>query len=260
MERYLVVLILLILLGIPQHVLAAQQLVFETECEFDRNDKVYSESLYEVMDKADKLFKKNEYKKAYSLLGKAVAANPFVPRLRRAQACALVAMGKENLALKETNKSLTQFPGDISIITYRLAAFLNGKKWKEGIQYAEKMIEKNPDEPMFYMLYGMMLQNLHQEEKAREQYSYLLSYAPKDAIMYYMRGVSFEREGQYQKALADLNKAVQLASNTKEYYMVRASIYHGMEEAEKAQADIDMSVALGADKKEVLKIVYRKGK
>lgn len=131
-----------------------------------------------------------------------------------------------------------------SVLFYRGLASDNKGKYKEAIDYYDRVIELNPNDARAYSNRGLAKSNLRQHREAIGDFNKAIELDPNDAIDYSNRGDVKGELGQHQKAIDDYDKAIELDSNNKEAYNNRGVTKNNLRQHQEAIADYDKAIEL----------------
>lgn len=149
--------------------------------------------------------------------------------------------------LADLNKSLQLYPGNTDAWQAKIAILLATQKFEEAAVEAEKLLEKDKDNPIAF---GAALDAFVQLKKFDEAIKMLtkrIEYDPKNGNNYRWRGRINLAQDKEDEALADLNKAIELNSRDFEALLYRGQLYLAKGETEKANRDISDSLLLEPD-------------
>ena len=141
---------------------------------------------------------------------------------------------------------------------FYLASLLDrAKRYDEAINVAERILEKEPEEPHALNFIGYTL--LEQGKEMDRAYTLIkkaVDLAPKDGYIRDSLGWYYFKIGKYEKALAELHKAVKLVSDDPIITKHLAMVYREMESFEMAKKYYVEALKLAkvkSDKDEVLR-------
>ncbi len=119
----------------------------------------------------------------------------------------------------------------------------DAKKYSDAAVMLDKLIQANERDTQSYFLRAKCNFELHNSQKAYNDFSKYLDFVPKDGLAYLYRGIIMESTSQYFDAINDFNAAIRFGKDTviTSGYFHRGSCY--MSVNNKMQAYNDLAAA-----------------
>ena len=137
------------------------------------------------IDKAEKLIRDKNYKKAFKYLNKALNINPRDGTAWVKKGEAYVGLKNYKKAIKCFDKALEILPNNAKILRLKGNAYYDSHEYEKAIECYEKSIKLDPNDSASWNNLGLALDEIKEYEKAIECYQKSWELDPKDSIPIY---------------------------------------------------------------------------
>jgi len=201
----------------------------------------------ELINEAETLFEKKEYKKIIDLLPDETLDKHNNAELYAWRAWAHTRLKESDLAFEYAEKAVVADPDNYLGYHQRGSVWYERGDFDKAIADFDKAIELKNDNARIFVNRGVSWHNKGDYAKAIADYNKALELEKDFAYAYGGRGYTHFFLKEYDKAIDDFNKAIEINSGEKSYYFNRGASWHNKGEYAKAIADYDMSLNLEPD-------------
>jgi len=138
-------------------------------------------------------------------------------------------------------------PPDWNFYIKRAGEIINEGNFYEALEYCNKALELNQDEPLIYNRLGLVYYNLGRDEKAISYYDKALELDPYYTPSLTNRAIIKSEKGLLIEALSDYNKVISLDSKDTTALHNRANVKHQLEDYSGAKNDILTAIAIDGE-------------
>ena len=168
-------------------------------------------------------------------------------------------MKEDDLALKDYAIALGISKDDNETsraINNRALIFEKQEKFELAIEELTKVIDKSPEEPVYYFNRARIYQKQGKYGQAEDDYTHAISVDKDNPIRYKERANCYIAKEDFTAALKDLEKAIELAPNDPRYYNNRADFYTDyMKEVDLALKDYAMALSISKEDNETSRAI-----
>lgn len=154
-------------------------------------------------------------------------------------------------AIEYFNRIVEQNPEDPWVYLLRGEIYGSyGRREPEGekaISDYSKAIELNPENPDFYLLRGDAYHYKNKYDTAVSDFSRAIEINPEFVDAYFKRGGVYSRKGRYDNAISDYSKVIELNPENPAIYLVRGITYRWKKEYDNAISDFSRAIELKPD-------------
>ncbi|GGB81899.1 hypothetical protein GCM10007424_22480 [Flavobacterium suaedae] len=198
----------------------------------------------ELIEKAEQLFKEEEYQEIIELLPDELLAQHNNAYLYMLRGVIFEKLNDLDKAIKDYNKAIEINPTDANLY------FNRGNSWHEKGEYTRaiedynKVIEINPKDADAYQNRGFSMHKKGELDEAIKDYNKAIEINPTDANAYNNRGNALNEKEEYNRAIEDYNKAVEINPKYSDPYNNRGLAWHNKGELDKAIKDYDKAIEI----------------
>jgi tetratricopeptide (TPR) repeat protein len=130
------------------------------------------------------------------------------------------------------------------------ATAYNQKNWDQTIDYCNKAIALETNNPLVYLARGGAFENARQFEKAASDFNRAIVLATNNiplSFAYLMRGFNYSETTNYERAVDDYSKAIQINPAFQMAYVRRAYAYKLQQRYDLSIIDCNMATLLNPD-------------
>lgn len=166
-----------------------------------------------------------------------------------ARGSALSAQDSLDAAEQDFRRAVSLSPKDplthLNLVTLLTAR----RKYGDGLKAAIAALKAQEDSPYAesFVKAGNLRYFVRELDRAQENYSYALKFAPNHASAHNGLGLCHFAKKRYEKALESFSRAVDLMPDHERYYRNRASTFVNMGQFENAVSDYKLALAINKD-------------
>lgn len=140
-------------------------------------------------------------------------------------------------AVLEINKGIAQDPYNDVLFVQRGICFFNLHELQKAIDDYQKAIALKPKQIPYYLTKANFEFRNAQLKEAFETYEKAIKVNREHEQIYFQRAILFMNLKKYEEALLDLNAAIALKKDNAQFYLQRATVYLQLEKQNFAQSD-----------------------
>ena len=191
-----------------------------------------------LLSKAKKLLKKGEIKEARKIYLSILEAFP-----KNVQALnSLKELDKKVTKVKHKNLSRAQLDSIINLI--------NSGQIKQAIGSINRLMQKYPNAPILYNLYGICFNSISNFEDAIKMFSEATKLNSNYSEAFYNLGSVQKKIGRFQDAIASYKRAIQITPNYLDAHNNLGNAYRDLGKAKKSLKCYEKAVLIDPDYKE----------
>lgn len=129
-------------------------------------------------------------------------------------------------------------------------------QWEKAIEYYNKIVEQNPEEPWVYFFRGYIRQNyvpyrLQDDNTIFSDYSKAIEINPEFIDAYLERAKVYERKKHYDNAISDYSKVIEINPEFIDAYLERGNYYRRRKQFDNAISDYSKAIELNPENHEI---------
>ncbi|MBN1415037.1 MAG: tetratricopeptide repeat protein [Bacteroidales bacterium] len=171
-----------------------------------------------------------------------------------AEADSLIAANRLSEALLKTEDALSISISDKKAQQYRINIYYLMQNNKEALRFADEAVKKDPQNPDFLYLRGIIYNSIGKYGKALDDFTVALESAANEELykLYLNRGVANFNVMDYESAMSDFTRSIELNDTVASAYHGRAMLNYEMKDFSAAVNDFNQVLNLGQENAVIL--------
>jgi tetratricopeptide (TPR) repeat protein len=166
----------------------------------------------------------------------------------------LMAVNKLGEALTKTEEALAISGSDKRALQYRINLYYLMQNNKEALRYADEALKRDPQDPEFLYLHGIINNSIGKYGKALDDFTEALKFARSDDYYKLLlnRGVAYHNLMEYESAMDDFTQSIELNDTVASAYHGRAMLNYELKDYTAAVNDFNKVLEMGQENAAIL--------